>query len=98
VRRVRRARARTRAAAAAAASKPHSFTHCITDVEAHAASTRRTAIVDGTGAFSWAFAVASMSAVLAMMAWGIVIPQVAPVPWPEVLTPAPATPAPAGAA
>jgi MFS family permease len=57
-------------------------------------------IVDSTGAFSWAFAVASVSAVLAMVAWGIVIRQVAPVPWPEVLTPAPVTPAsaPAGAA
>jgi hypothetical protein len=43
---------------------------------------------------TWAFAVAAMSAVLAMVAWGIVIRQVAPVPWPEVLTPASA---PAGA-
>jgi hypothetical protein len=40
-----------------------------------------------------AFAVASVSAVLAMVAWGIVIRQVAPVPWPDVLTPPPVTPA-----
>jgi MFS family permease len=50
-------------------------------------------IIDGTGAFSWAFAVASASAVLALVAWGIVIPKVAPVPWPDVLTTVPATPA-----
>lgn len=50
-------------------------------------------IVDGTGSFSAAFAVASGSAVLAMVAWGIVIRQVAPVTWPEVQMPVPGTPA-----
>ena len=35
------------------------------------------------------FAVAAGAAVLAMVAWGIVIRQVAPVPWPEVPLPVP---------
>jgi len=48
-------------------------------------------IVDRTGAFSWAFAVAAASAVLAMVAWGVVIRRVVPVPWPEALAPVPAT-------
>ena len=44
-------------------------------------------IVDRTGAFSWAFAVAAVSAVLAMVAWGVVIREVATVQWPEELAP-----------
>ena len=40
-------------------------------------------IVDRTGAFSWAFAVSAASAVLAMVAWGIVIRRVETVQWPQ---------------
>jgi MFS family permease len=49
-------------------------------------------IVDRTGAFSWAFAVAAVSAVLAMVAWGVVIRRVATVQWPDGLAPVPFTP------
>jgi MFS family permease len=49
-------------------------------------------IVDRTGAFSWAFAVAAASAVLAMVAWGVVIRRVATVQWPDGLAPVPFTP------
>jgi MFS family permease len=45
-------------------------------------------IVDRTGAFSWAFAVAAASAILAVVAWGIVITRVETVAWPAELTPA----------
>ncbi len=44
-------------------------------------------IVDRTGEFWWAFVVAAVFAVLAMVAWGAVIRQVAVVPWPEELAP-----------
>jgi ACS family D-galactonate transporter-like MFS transporter len=42
-------------------------------------------IVDRTGSFSWAFTVSAASAVLAMVAWGVVIRRVATVQWPEEL-------------
>jgi MFS family permease len=45
-------------------------------------------IVDRTGAFSWAFAVAAASAILALVAWGLVITRVETVAWPAELTPA----------
>jgi MFS family permease len=44
-------------------------------------------IVDRTGAFSWAFAVAAASAILALVAWGIVIRRVETVTWPAELAP-----------
>jgi len=40
-------------------------------------------IVDRTGAFSWAFLIAAAFAVLAMVAWGIVIRRVVAVQWPD---------------
>jgi len=49
-------------------------------------------IVDRTGAFATAFVVSALSAVLAMVAWGILIPRVAQVRWPDSLAPVPVTP------
>jgi MFS family permease len=49
-------------------------------------------IVDSAGAFTWAFAAASMFAVLALVAWGLVIRKVVQLPWPEGFVPAPVTP------
>jgi len=42
-------------------------------------------IVDRTGAFSWAFVVSAASAILALVAWGVVIRRVETVQWPEDL-------------
>jgi len=44
-------------------------------------------IVDRTGAFSWAFVVSAAAGLLAIVARGIVVPQVATVQWPEAPTP-----------
>ena len=44
-------------------------------------------IVDRTGVFSWAFAVAAVAAVLAMVGWGIVIRQVTVVRWSDESAP-----------
>ena len=44
-------------------------------------------IVDRTGSFSWAFAVSAVAAVGAMLAWGVVIRQVAAVRWPAAVAP-----------
>src|SRR5262249_5257615 len=38
-------------------------------------------IVDRTGGFSWAFGVAAATALIAMVAWGLIIRRVAPVEW-----------------
>ena len=42
-------------------------------------------IVDRTGAFSWAFVVSAAAAVLALVAWGVVIRRVETVQWAEAL-------------
>jgi len=48
-------------------------------------------IVDRTGAFSWAFAVSAASAILAVVAWGVVIGRVETVQWSEELVAASGT-------
>ena len=42
-------------------------------------------IIDRTGSFSWAFIVSAVCAVVAMLAWCVVIRRVATVQWPEAL-------------
>jgi MFS family permease len=42
-------------------------------------------IVDRTGSFSWAFAISSAWAVVALVAWGVVIRRVETVRWPQEL-------------
>jgi MFS family permease len=42
-------------------------------------------IVDRTGSFAWAFAIAAASAIVALVAWGIVIRRVETVQWPADL-------------
>jgi MFS family permease len=44
-------------------------------------------IVERTGAFTWSFVVAAVSAVGALVAWGIVIRRVEPLQWPEETAP-----------
>ena len=55
-------------------------------------------IVDRTGVFSWAFVVSAVAAVVATVAWGVVIQQVAPVQWPDELPSMAVSPLPAQAA
>ena len=48
-------------------------------------------IVDRTGSYTWAFAISAAWALVSVLAWCVVVRQVAGVHWPQELTPTPVT-------
>lgn len=66
-----------------AAGKWVSIQNCIGNVSGVVAPLITGYVIDQTGSFFWAFAVACAVTVAGIFAWGVMIPRVAPLSWPD---------------
>ena len=61
------------------------FQNCLGNVAGIVAPIITGAVVDRTGAFTWAFAVAGLVSVAGAASWAVMIRKVAPLAWPPAL-------------
>jgi MFS family permease len=66
-----------------AAGKWVSIQNCIGNVSGVVAPLITGFVIDRTGDFFWAFAVACAITLVGVIAWGVIIPRVAPLAWPQ---------------